>query len=247
MRFMKKIASILVLLTLMIALSACANNTDSDQSHDIEPSPDATAVYAPVLEGWKTAVQENFGYSNETQDIKTYPFVCQNLPDEYAQVHYAYYDIDGNTIPELLIASFSDAGYAYICDAYTIHNAQPVRLFEGVEDRGFWSRNRLDLSKDGKSLIVSGSDGAAYANTDFYSVAKNGYQVEWIEGLTTYNPDDRDDLTPYHHLPDGTYEIADDLDQVMEQYKTAPDGGANSDYFSAFYNKIDWQPVVRSE
>jgi hypothetical protein len=245
---MKKMLSTLVFLTMLVALSACANDRDKDQLNESKASPDASVVYAPVLISWKKAIQENFGYSKETQAVKTYPFIGQSLPNELSQAHYAYYDLDGNGTSELLIAAFYDSGYYHLADVFTIHNGKPVRLFEGVEDRGFWSRNRLDFSEDGRALIISGSGGAAYTNTDFYKVSESGYQVELLEGLTTYNQNDLNDLTPYYHLRDGTYEIATDIDQVMEKYYDSRylDESESLDYFSDFYKQINWQPVVQT-
>lgn len=211
-----------------------------------ETEPDAAAVYAPVLESWEKAIGEDFGYSAGVQNGTQYPFICQYLPNEFRQAHYAYYDIDGNGVPELLIASFYDFGYYYLADVFTIHEEHPVRLFEGVEDRGFWSRNRLDFSADGKSLICTGSSGAAYTTTDFYRIAGNGYQVELLEGLTTFNPEKPEEDTAHYRQPDGTYEIAADYDGVMEKYygQKYSQRDETPDYSSDFHTTIDWSPIV---
>ena len=256
---MKKLFILLLCFTLIV-LSAC-NNDNIDTNNDniidtntpnndstIDPTDNTTKptntntsntkeneIYSPVLDSWKKAIQENFGYSEET-NVKPYPFICQSLPNEFSQAHYAYYDLDKNNIPELYIASFGDH-YSYIADVYTIHEGKPVRLFSGVEDRGFWGRNDLDFSQDGKALIVTGSGGALYTDTFFYKIAPNGYQVEMLEGITTYNPDNLEDFNSYYHLPDGTYKIATNVEEIEKKYY-----GGNT-YFSDFHEQLEWLPI----
>ena len=248
---MKNAMLALCLRSIMISLTiVCSGLSDSSfiasrQSDEPEISSNVLAIYAPVLESWRSAIGENFGYSEETPDVKTYPYICQALPNEFKQMRYAYYDIDDNGTAELFIATFHSLGYYHIADVFAIYDAKPIRLFEGVEDRGFWSRNWLDFSQDGKSLIVRASGGAPYTDIDFYKISENGYQVERIEGLTTYNPDDLDDFTPYYHLPDGTHKIADDMDKIVEKYydKRYLDE-EHFEHFSDFHMKLEWYKIV---
>lgn len=204
-------------------------------------------IYMPVLLSWEKAVQEGFGYNRDNQEVKEYPFICVSFPNEFSQMHYAYYDVDDNGTLELLIAAFFDSNYYHLADVFSIRDSTPVRLFEGVEDRGFWSRNRLDFSKDGHALIVSSSGGAAYTDLYFYRISENGYQVELIEGLSSYNPDDLEDISPYHHLSDGSYAIASNADGIMEQYYDRGDPDRQEDpYYSDFHLQIMWQPIMKN-
>ncbi len=216
--------------------------------------PEAKAVYAPVLESWEGAIREGFGSIKGTGYAKRYPYIKMTLPSELCGAHYAYFDVDGNGVYELLIAAFFRSGdggweYLYMADIFTIHGDEPVRLFEGVEDRGFWTRNRLDFSADGQSLVIAGSGGAAYSTYDFYRVADNGYQVVLTEGLTTYNVNDPSDSTPYYHRADGTYVPAGSIDGVMDKYfeKTYFEGSAEAAYISRFNKRIAWTPVAQNE
>jgi len=215
-----------------------------------EISPEVAAIYTPVLECWQEAISENFGYSANSSHINTYPYVLMPLPNEMGLAHYAFYDIDGNGIPELFIAAYFDFGYYFLADVYTIKDNSPVRLFEGIENRGFWTRNKLNFTKDGKGFFVHGSNGASHSISDYYRVSENGYQVELIEGFATYNPNDSYDLRPHYRLPDGSYQCApeNDMEFINDMINKHEDMGYFYKYGSripsVFYQQLNWQLIV---
>ena len=229
-------------------ISELKAHNDNWRVEIVEISPEVAALYSPVLECWREAISENFGYSTDGFHIKAYPYIIEPMLDGLA--HYAFYDIDGNGIPELFIPAYFDFGYYFLADVYTIKDDSPVRLFEGVEDRGFWARNKLSFTKDGKGFFVHGSSGAAYSLRDYYRVSENGYQVELIEGFATYNPNDFNDERPHYRLPDGTYQCIpeNDMEFINDMKNKYEDMGYFDKYGfripSVFYQQLNWQPIV---
>ena len=144
------------------AQSAASSVAPTTGTRESQISPKMATIYAP-LESWARAIKEDFGYSKNSEECKEYPYICQSLPNEFFDAHYVYYDIDGNGIPELLIASFYDSRYCYVADIFTIYKDKPVRLFAGVEDRGFCSYAILHSSN--RAGIVRGYYYAAYVQS----------------------------------------------------------------------------------
>jgi hypothetical protein len=215
---------------------------DENANNDTD-SVDYAALYVPVLESWQTAIRESANSKEWTLEENPCPFICQFIPVEFDNIYYAYHDVDDNGIPELCIASFNGDQYCYIIDIYTIYGDKPVRLFVGVEDRGFWSRNNLDFSSDGNFLIIHKSGGASYWGDFVYKILPNGYRVEMVEGYTTYSPDNDDDITPHYHLPNGMQKATwDDYLKLCEKYfdKKYVEDDKTPQYFSDFHTQLEW-------
>ena len=82
---------------------------------------------------------------------------------------YALKDLDGNGIPELIVAN---PGYDELVVAmFTLKDKTPVKLFAG------WSRNRYYLHTGGK-ILNEGSSGAGSSSTGVYSVKDGKLRLE---------------------------------------------------------------------
>ena len=85
-------------------------------------------------------------------------------------IYYAFFDIDGNGIPELLIGSGTHRDHITIFDVFTWHNGQVLYLF----DYFLGERTNLVIHDNGVIEIL-GSGGAFTHGWSFYEISPDGY------------------------------------------------------------------------
>lgn len=112
----KRITILIVLVVMMLAsvLSACANTSNTTEKTSIEElNDDAKQAYSEVLSQYEDAAALTWEEYNQKKD--EYPLVCSQAMSNYAgsgQLYYAYYDLNGDGLDELLIGSDWDVqGY----------------------------------------------------------------------------------------------------------------------------------------
>lgn len=139
----------------------------------ITQSSDDNGLFAPIIDAYATL--ERSGYTSYDKDIigdsllavsngRTYNFGWDTKPT----LMYAFYDINGDGSPELLIGADES-----ISGIYVLQNKTPVSVIQ-VE-----SRHNLDLSmdSDGKFVIGDSWGHMGYATDFFYTIDENGKLV----------------------------------------------------------------------
>ena len=138
--------------------------------------------YRPAINEWKEfftvkKVGVSGTYVNELNEPGNYDLV------------YSLKDLNCDNIPELVIAYISKDGTETIVNQiFTLDGNKIVDIFGHYEKNGFWSRNRLQVAKDGY-FVVTGSWGAdGFVKTVYYLKA-NETIVSTIEKLGMNNED----------------------------------------------------------
>ena len=165
------------------------SNSDSVQESDSESSLEAGqensnaekagSPYDTILETYYTAISEQWDASELTDAYLSYMVRnAYTAPEPLSYLGYAFLDIDGNGVDELLIGtvqeSDEDLTYRMIYDLYTLTNDTPTLVFSGGD------RNRFYLCSDG--TIANEASNSAYQSADFY-FALEGDTLVLKEGL----------------------------------------------------------------
>ena len=173
---------------------------------DEPEGPDYGEAYRSVLDRYRAA--EQAGVSDPRS---AYEYEVSEWMEYYHGVGYALEDLDGNGIPELMVAGIDpeyDPG-PVLFELYTLENGEPVQLLIS------WARSRNYLLPDGR-IYNEGSGGAASSGFVLFRV--NGTALEFLEGWWSSNSADYSGETMYHTTSDegspgfGNY---DDYDSTM--------------------------------
>lgn len=109
-------------------------------------------------------------------------------------IGYAFRDISGDGIPELLIAENASGGILAI---YTVEDETPVFVRSGH------SRDCLYLLKGSDTIYNYGASGAAYVSFGTFHLSENGQAVQWDD---FYFTDFSDDNINYYHNTTGEWD-----------------------------------------
>ena len=124
--------------------------------------------------------------------------------------HYAYYDIDGNGVEELLIGSGPEE-YIRIVDIYGFDGVQAVQL---VDEPTLGDRSQLTLMEDG-SLYLYGSNGAASGVHKLWRIGGSGYALDEIY---EYSFDFMEVYDGIYHGADGSTVTEGEFQTMMASY-----------------------------
>ncbi len=197
---MKRIFLLLTIVVIFLFCS-CANNAEQPsglkkvdflQSYISETDYSTwDEAYAPVLNSWRQAINEDFGSDYSENSHGTYPYILDfNVSDWLtADTFYAYYDIDANGSAELLIADYEKMeDWYYIFDIYALKGDSPVRLLESLTDNGFDRDIDLLYINPSTGTITYPIIGGEFMHCQVYCrIASNGYSAQFIEAFNTWD------------------------------------------------------------
>lgn len=126
------------------------------------------------------AADEDFGLLDVKQSADT--------ATALSALGYTIKDLNGDDVPEMIVADVN--GYIYKICSYDGKATQCI--ISGH------ARFGLKLMKDEETIVMSGSNGAAYVNFGKMHIAADGKSVEWDDYYFT-NPDDTGTMHYYHN------------------------------------------------
>lgn len=141
--------------------------------------------------------------------------VCYHHMYHGGNFYYAYSDIDGNGMEEMLIGYGSD-GYISIVDLYTFNAGHPVQLIDEIT---LGDRSRLTLMEDG-SLYLYGSGGAAAGSHTLWRINSRGSALDTV---FAYYFDFIEGYDGIYHGSDGSTITDTQFNQMMESYHAVTD------------------------
>lgn len=201
---MKRLTALLTLIALVFCLVCPA----------LAEEEDCEALYAPVL----ASIAELLSCENPEAHVSgpgetgIYELRMGTAPEDALwQVGYAFRDLSGDGIPELIIAQVDSQAEAIsfgkqILAIYSSIQGTPHLLLEG------WARNRYCLLSDG-SLLNQGSGGAAYSCLGLFRLDTEGTQLECLDFFFTWEEDDQ--IVTYHNT-DGTWDVSHEGNEPVE-------------------------------
>ncbi len=127
-------------------------------------------LYNDVLEKHVKAVREGWDASKlEQEDMSTMYYLIGVFNDDPVldRIGYAYYDVNGDGVEELLFGEITDGPWGkVIYDIYTMVDRAPAHVVSG------WDRNRY-YALEGTLLINEASGGAAESSYIVYNLEAN--------------------------------------------------------------------------
>ncbi len=120
-----RIAVILAVMILIVALTACVNTPEPNEiSNKEELNDKAKLAYSEVLDQYKDAAELSWKEYKQKKD--EYPLVCSQAMNNYTgsgYLYYAYYDLNGDGLDELMIGSDWDVhGYDPVTSDIFVYN-----------------------------------------------------------------------------------------------------------------------------
>lgn len=172
--------------------------TDYLSQRLIPQSSDGSGLFAPVIDAY--AALERSGYTSFDKDIigdsllavskgSTYNFGWDTKPT----LMYAFYDINGDGSPELLIGAEGS-----ISGIYILQNGTPVSVIQ-VESRHNLS---LLMDSDGNSVIENSHGHMGQATNFFYTVDEDGKLVTLNKLYTNGDEKKGDELIGHFRTKD---------------------------------------------
>ncbi len=146
-------------------------------------------MYESVLSMYRRVIANNYNGDSYVEanegtdaDVNTELLVASRNNDDFA-VYYAFIDINGNDVPELVIgAGTPDNIRKY--DIFTLDNRSP-RRFLGNDDRVIDFGYRINFYLEENGIIsIYGSGSATSGEFDFYKISLDGSADEQIESLS---------------------------------------------------------------
>ena len=170
---MKKILVLCLSIIFLLGFAACGNN--ADPSETVTPAPgerDWTAVYNVVISQYKEIIEKGDDLdSPDADDFRArYNHVNLILANSLFRlnVYYALYDINGDGIPELIIAGGmeisggAESGTETLMtfhDIFTYYDGNVINVFEEIgHANNFGSRINLSICESGV-IHVEWADG----------------------------------------------------------------------------------------
>ncbi len=165
-------------------------NQDIDiENENNETDNQVTDIYDYVLAEYSDMVQNDFYMDlrgSDTYDSSFGEDIGFEIRLHKQDIFYAFYDIDGNGLMELIIAggengvsnpSFSPWNY----DLYGYDGTKVVHIFPEME---FGYRTNFSLYENGViEVFYSGS--AAESGVDFYRIGNDGFTPELVDSFAT--------------------------------------------------------------
>lgn len=201
---MKRLIALLTLTALVFCLVCPATAEE----------PDCEALYAPIL----ASIAELLSCENPETHVSgpgetgIYELRMGTGPEDALwEVGYAFRDLSGDGIPELIIAQVDsqEVKLSYgkqILALFSCAQGSPNLLLEG------WARNRYCLLSDG-SLLNQGSGGAAYSCLGLFRPDTQGTQMDCLDFFFTWEEGDRIDT---YHNTDGIWEVPHEGNEPVE-------------------------------
>ena len=231
----RMIALLLALLLLLVLCSGCGKKDSDGNAAPTDaadaPTPDAEALYAPLIEDYREAFS-NFSHDSYTREIN-YLLVDYYCNDAPGQAGYAFYDINGDGTPELLIGAKDEQNPEQmplegLAGIYTLKDGTPKWLigsdyeYAGVkvlkegkilENRMYWGTR---IEEGSVSIVYEIKDGELSAEKTYFGV--NEYdEAQGVQKLTqAYSVDGA--------LPvdNGREVLLDDMQQIdVAEYEAA--------------------------
>ncbi|MCL2344173.1 MAG: hypothetical protein FWC62_09840 [Firmicutes bacterium] len=94
----------------LVQLTACKNINSAFPTKD-NPTPDTSVTigaYDALIADWKSALNDYRSSGNSAADGLSFHFYDESCASS-AKAYYAFYDIDGNGVPELILNKRTDA------------------------------------------------------------------------------------------------------------------------------------------
>lgn len=191
---MKRLTALLTLTALVFCLVCPAWAEESD----------CESIYAPIL----ASIAELLSCENPEAHVSgpgetgIYELRMGTTPEDALwDVGYAFQDLSGDGIPELIIAQVDSQEVELSCGkqilaVFSCIQSTPHLLLEG------WARNRYYLLSDG-SLLNQGSGGAAYSCLGLFRPDTEGTQLDCLDFFFTWEEDAQ--IVTYHNT-DGTWD-----------------------------------------
>ncbi|MBQ8160286.1 MAG: SH3 domain-containing protein [Clostridia bacterium] len=158
----------LMLFVLLLCLPASADSWGS-----------AAAVYAPVLSAYEAALTgDEHALLQRESASDAYRCAIYAGMDPYDAVGFAYFDLNLDGVPELVIGTTDDTGDQLIFEILTLTpGGDPVTLIRG------WERFRVQLAISGEryGYYAEGSSGASNA---IYERGTAGADTAWADAHT---------------------------------------------------------------
>ncbi|MDR0490791.1 MAG: hypothetical protein LBH28_06065 [Oscillospiraceae bacterium] len=155
----------------------------STDSHD---EYDFGRIYEPILAGWKSAYKKAMNGGNPYSEEYSFRFYSGENPDS-TKAYYAFYDIDGNGIPELILRKQCDYEdiIAYI---FSIQDGKAVDIFGYDLSHPEISPREVPWSRAGSSDILSnGLIDCTSGDYSIYRIADDGCSVAKIASSEPYD------------------------------------------------------------
>lgn len=194
---MKKIMSLIIVCILVFSLAACSNGKSnvSDSSVDTvekadkdteeievdssivneeeeEEPVDYESVYSIILDRYYDSVSQELDPQGLTNAGICYLCALNYGDDPLGNIGYAYKDVTGNGIPELIIGAVNDGRTLF--ELYTIVDNAVVSVLASAE------RNAYFLCSDG-TIANTGSSSAALSAFNYYTI--DGANLVFKEGI----------------------------------------------------------------
>lgn len=224
--------SILVLISVCLAFAAVVCSAESGSAD--KPAAAATGFYAPVLEQYRTAINEHWDYEMlDDKGLCCLPALIDNAADK---IGFGFLKLDPDS-PDCLVIAFipekEDVKRQYeLLSVYALGaDKKPVLLLNGAERDSFILCGN---PKDGFTLAETGSNGAA--ETDFIFWKVNGTKLVPVE--TIVYSGSADEKNPWFHAKD-----TDETDPAKMEHISEKDAQAVIDSYKPCTEDIDLTPL----
>ena len=246
---MRKVIFLLLLSNLILTLCSCRSGIEKT-SDDIAPRIQVTAenvtntevfstvtpltletpslvldfikIYEPVITGWKLAYENVINGDGPYSEGFSFCFYNGDSL-ESTKAYYAFYDIDGNGIPELILrkeCEYEDI-IAYI---FSIKDGIAVNIF-GYDDMEY--PREVPWSRDGSSFLLNnGFIDSINGNYTIYSISGDGCSVTEVASCEPYDYPDEAGLAEakWRFYINGTQVEYDEYVQYLSEQGYAVDG-----------------------
>ena len=218
--------------------------------------------FAPIIGAY--AVLEQGGYSTFDKETignsvltygSTYNFGQQVGWDNNLIFMYSLYDINGDSVPELIFGVKIVNENIYLSGIYALQNNNPVSIIE-VESRSYL---HVITDIEGNVVISHARGRMDYAQDAYYQIDQNGKLVT-LDILNTNgfdwskaNPDNPEEAPPYIRTKEiNGQEIIiseDEYSTLIKKYGTSGYGLSNGDDWVAAERPINlnWKPILSSK
>ena len=204
---------------------------DTENKNDVtdnqETSSGDTDVYNHVLAEYKDMVQNDF-YTDllDHGDLEAYDSsfgedIGAEIRNYKQDVYYAFYDIDGNGIEELIIAGGEDSASGSGLplrnyDLYTFDGSNVVHIFPEMD---FGYRTNVSLYANG-IIKVCYSGSAGESGVDFYRIDADGVSHKLVDSFASAGSQEGD-TAMFTYSQNGTEITEEEYNTKIQSYETA--------------------------